>query len=152
VIEAEATGVIRASREAIWRHLTRVNEWYRWYPGLHGTTATEPIAREGQTWRSTGQMGRMLFRGEQRITHYRLLNEIHITGRRSPWLKQVTTIISLQPSGPNGEFSIRFRAEPGFWLIGRALLGWTLRNRLQSEADSVVERLSSFVENTMPYH
>ena len=152
MIEVESAREIRASREAVWRHLTRAAEWYRWYPGLHGTTATETITGEGHRFRATGQMGRLLYRGEQTVVHYQLLSVLEIDGTRKPWLSNAKTLFKLEPSSPNCRVVVRISAQPGFWLIGRLMLNWTLRRRLQAEADAITERLASFVENTMPSH
>lgn len=152
VIEVESSREIRASREAVWRHLTRAPEWYRWYPGLHGTTASESITSEGHRFRATGQMGRMLYRGEQEVVSYQLLQEIAFDGARKPWLSAVRTVIRLEPSSPNCRVVIEFSAQPGFSFPGRLLLTGTLRRRLQDEADAFTERLASFVEYTMPHH
>ena len=152
MIEVESAREIRASREAVWRHLTRAAQWYRWYPGLHGTTATETITGEGHRFRATGQMGRMLYRGEQTVVHYHLLNKLELAGPRTPWLSYVRTSVRLEPSSPNCRLVVRISAQPGFWLLGRLVLTGTLRRRLQGEADEITERLASFVENTMPYH
>jgi hypothetical protein len=152
LIEVEASGLVHASRESIWRHLSRPQEWYRWYPGLHGTTAADSITKVGQTWRSTGQMGRMLYRGEQRVCEHQLLERLEIAGQRRPWFRDMTMLISLKPSGPNVNVSFTLVGEPGLWPIGGTLLRRTLRRRLQQEAEVAIDRLTQFVENTMPYH
>jgi uncharacterized protein YndB with AHSA1/START domain len=152
VIEVESHTVIRSSREAVWRHLTRVPDWYRWYPGLHGVNVTESITRTGQSWRSTGQMGRMLYRGVNEVRNYRLLSVIELASVRRPWLKTVVTRVELQPEGPNSRLRVTMQACPAFWLPGRFLLSPILRRRLQREVDEFTERLTSYVERTMPYH
>lgn len=152
MIEAESNVVIRTSREAIWRHLTRLSDWYRWYPGLHGVDTSQSISREGQTWTATGQMGRMLYRGQYVVQSCQLLERIEIGGRRKPWISSITTRITLEPEGPNCRLTVQIEAIPGFSLPGRLLLSWTLRNRLQREADEVAQRLQDYVEHTMPYH
>lgn len=152
MIEVEASSVIRSSREAVWRQLTRVAEWYRWYPGLHGTTASESIIRAGQSWRATGQMGRLLYRGDQQVTAYRMLSCIEIRGSRRPWLGDVLTRFDLVPDGPNCRLLVTITASPGLGPVGRFLLSGLLQRRLQSEADNIVERLASYVDQTMPYH
>lgn len=152
MIEVKASAVIRSSREAVWRQLTRVADWYRWYPGLHGTTANESIIREGQSWRATGQMGRLLYRGDQQVIAYRMLNCIEIRGIRRPWLGDVLTRFELAPDGPNCRLVVTITASPGFWIVGRFLLSGLTQRRLQFEADAIVERLASYVEQTMPYH
>ena len=152
MIEVESSREIRASREAVWRHLTRANEWYRWYPGLHGTSATDAITGEGHSFRATGQMGRMLYRGEHTVVSYQMLKEIELDGVRKPWLSMIHTLIRLEPSSPNCRLFFSYTARPGFWIPGRLLLTGTLKRRLQAEADDFTDRLASFVENTMPYH
>jgi uncharacterized protein YndB with AHSA1/START domain len=152
VIEVESSTVIRTSREAVWRHLTRVSDWYRWYPGLHGVSSAGSITRTGQSWRSTGQMGRMLYRGENEVQVYRLLSVIELAGVRRPWLKEVVTRVELVPEGPNSRLRVQMQACPAFWLAGRLLLSPILRRRLQREVDEFADRLTSYVERTMPYH
>ncbi|TVR72702.1 MAG: SRPBCC family protein [Sphaerobacteraceae bacterium] len=152
MIHVSAIGTIKTSREAVWRHLTRVSDWYRWYPGLHGTDADRAITVEGMSWRATGQMGRMLYRGDHQVVEYAMLSHIKIDSVRKPWLSAVQTRMSLEPDGPNSQLRVEFSATPGFWLPGRFLLTGTMHRRLQTEADEVVERLSRYVERSMPYH
>jgi hypothetical protein len=152
LIEVESSSAIRTSPEMAWRHLTRVSDWYRWYPGLHGVNATEPITRIGQEWRGTGQMGRMLYRSQQRVTDYKLLSHIELEGKRHPWLRSCLLRFRLVPEGANCRLSVKIIAEPGFSLPGRIVLSRLLRRKLQNECDQIVERLASYVEGTMPYH
>jgi hypothetical protein len=152
VIEVDSSRTIKASREAVWRHLTRVSDWYRWYPGLHGVDTDETITRKDQSWRATGQMGRMLFRGQQRVYDYRILGLIELIGNRYPWLSSIKTSFSVEPDGPNCRLCVRITAVPGLWLPGRILLRPVMRGRLQREANEVSERLADYVEHTMPYH
>jgi hypothetical protein len=152
VIEVDSSRTIKASREAVWRHLTRVSDWYRWYPGLHGVDTEETITRNGQSWRATGQMGRMLYRGGQRVDEYRMLGLIALEGNRYPWISSMKTRISVEPDGPNCRLYVGIAAVPGLWLPGRILLRPILRGRLQREADDVTERLADYIEHTMPYH
>lgn len=152
MIHVSAIGTIKASREAIWRHLTRVSDWYRWYPGLHGTSADSAIAGTGIRWRATGQMGRMLYRGDHEVTEYQILSFIRIEAARKPWLSTVQTTMTLSSDGPNSQLLVEFSATPGFWLPGRVLLSRTLERRLQTEANAMVDRLGRYVERSMPYH
>jgi uncharacterized protein YndB with AHSA1/START domain len=152
VIEVESSVVIKTSRETVWRHLTRLSDWYRWYPGLHGVSSGESITGTGQSWRSTGQMGRMLYRGQQNVTAYRLLEMIEMSGSRRPWLASIVTWIELEPEGPNCRLTVRMDATPGFWIPGRILLKPILRRRLEREVRETASRLASYVERTMPYH
>jgi hypothetical protein len=152
VIEVQSSKTVSASREAVWRHLTRVSDWYRWYPGLHGVDTTEAITRSGQSWRATGQMGRMLYRGDQHVRDYGMLKRIELGGHRYPWISSISTTITAQPDGPYCRLSIVISAMPGLWLFGRVALKPILRRRLQREADDVVERFANYVEHTMPYH
>lgn len=150
MIEAESSTVIRTSREAVWRHLTRTSDWFRWYPGLHGVNTDESITRAGQSWRAVGQMGRMLYRSEQRVEQYQLLSRIEVDGNRRPWLSSCIIHFDLEPSGPNCRLQVRLVAQPGLWLVGRFLLSGMLRRRLQGEADQLTERLRAYVERSMP--
>jgi uncharacterized protein YndB with AHSA1/START domain len=152
VIHVSAAGTIKASREAVWRHLSRVSDWYRWYPGLHGTSADSAIVGTGMRWRATGQMGRMLYRGEHEVTGFQMLSFIRIDSARKPWLSVVETTMTLTSDGPNCQLLIEFSGTPGFWLPGRILLSGTIERRLQTEADLVVDRLGRYVERSMPYH
>lgn len=97
-------------------------------------------------------MGRLLYRGEQTVVNYQVLRELELEGSRKPWLSAVRILVRLEPSSPNCRVVVKITATPGFWLIGRLMLSGTLRRRLQDETDAIVERLASFVENTMPYH
>src|SRR5690606_33942877 len=119
LIEAEATSVISASRESVWRHLTRVPDWYRWYPGLHGVDTTNAIHGAGHSWRATGQIGRLLYRSDQTVTGYELLSRLEIRGDRRPWFRDVTLCFLLKPEGPNSRLTVELSAEPGFSVLGR---------------------------------
>jgi hypothetical protein len=152
VIEVESSIVIRTSREAVWRHLTRVGDWYRWYPGLHGVSTEDSLSRIDQSWRATGQMGRMLYRSNQRVTEYRLLSELVIYGDRRPWIRSCRMCFRLEPDGANCRLRVIMIAQPGLWLFGRLILSRTLERRLQTEADALADRLRRYVERTMPYH
>ena len=152
MIEVSSSAVIRSSREAVWRHMTRVSDWYRWYPGLHGTSADASITGAGVEWRSTGQMGRMLYRGVEKVTDYRLLNVLEIEGCRRPWLRWMRLRFDLSAKGPHCRLTVSIEAIPSMWVVGRILLSGLVRRRLQAEVDAVTERLRSYVENTMPYH
>lgn len=151
VIEVEATERIRASREAVWRHLTRVSDWPRWYPGLHGVHASDAITGTGYAWRSSGQMGRLLYRSDNRVECYRMLETIEILSDRRPWISTMRTRLTVQADGPNCRLGVHIEAEPGLSIAGRLLTGM-LGRRLANEAEQVGERLRNYVEHTLPHH
>lgn len=151
MIEVEATEPIRASREAVWRHLTRVSDWPRWYPGLHGVHASDAITGTGHVWRSSGQMGRLLYRSNNRVKRYQMLESIEILSDRRPWIRSMRTWLTVDPDGVNCRIDVRIEAEPGLSLAGRLLTGM-LRRRLVDEAKQVGERLRAYVEHTLPHH
>jgi hypothetical protein len=97
-------------------------------------------------------MGRMLYRGKHEVVDYRMLSLVRIESARNPWLSRVETTLELEPDGPNCRLVVEFAAVPGFWVPGRLLLSWTLERRLQGEADALIDRLSKYVERSMPYH
>jgi hypothetical protein len=152
LIEIVAERTIRTSPETIWRHLTRVADWPRWYPGLHGVDTDQTITRTDMCWRAAGQMGRMLYRSNLTVTSYQMLREIALLGDRRPWLRSFSLAYRLERDGPNGRLHITIAATPGLGLPGRLLLSRTLRQRLQREADEMLERLSSYAERALPHH
>lgn len=151
LIEVEASERILASREAVWRHLTRVSDWPRWYPGLHGVHATDAITSAGYQWRSSGQMGRLLYRSDNAVTDYRMLERIEIRSDRRPWISTMQRRLMVSPDGANCHVTIQIEAEPGLSVAGRVLAG-TLRRRLADEAEQIGRRLKDYVEHTLPHH
>ena len=152
MIDAQSQALIRTSREAVWRHLTRVPDWHRWYPGLHGVSTDDSVTGTGHSWRASGQLGRLLYRADQRVSDYELLKRLEITGDRRPWLKQAQITFELNPDGANCRLDIRITGEPSFGLAGRLIVSRTLKNRLQTEVEEIGNRFRQYVEQTMPHH
>jgi uncharacterized protein YndB with AHSA1/START domain len=152
LIEVDSSVVIRSSPETVWRHLTRVGEWPRWYPGLHGVDTSDPVTSIGFGWRMSGQIGRMLYRSNNQVTGYELLHRLEISGDRRPWISQQVLAFDLTPEGHNCRLNVALTAQPGVGLAGRVLLTGPLRRRLRAEIEDLCQRFSRYIERALPHH
>jgi hypothetical protein len=152
LIEIESSTVVQSSLETVWRHLTRVSEWPRWYPGLHGVDVRQPVTTTGVTWRASGQIGRMLYRSTSEVTGYDLLRTLEVSGDRRPWIRRQVIEFRLEREGHSCRLHARIAAEPGFGFPGRLFLSRVLRRRLQREAEAICLRFSGYVGRALPHH
>jgi hypothetical protein len=97
-------------------------------------------------------MGRMLYRGANQVTSYKMLDHFTIESDRGPWLSSVVLTIGIARDGVHTRLNIHITARPGMSLFGRLILHRTLRNRLRDEAVQIGERFADYTDHVLPHH